>query len=950
MLKSTRIPFVFVLLFWISFQEVKAQSDSYLSIYFKNEFGESEQLNNAAVKISLSNGKTIVNPTELDRSGHLICKNCKINNDEVYVIEVKRYDPDKGDDVIFEVKSKLQFNQTIEIETESFAEILSKSEPGTTISADQILTTGYNTLDQALQYLLPSFFATPQTIGDGTDHITPISLKGLGPDQVLILINGKRRPVSPLINVNGTFGRGAVSNELSTIPIASIEEIQILKTAASVKYGSDAIAGIINIILKKESALAIGVQGGDYLISNGNKKWWETNENRNGREQEGKIWATTSSSIGQNGKLFLSGELTHLGAINRSGDYTGQIYTDTTTSTDLFWKNTGYKGRKVIEIGRSQIRQVAMQYNFDLPLNSDGNFKFYSFGGFSFKTGNSTGFYRFPKDDAKLVYNLTPYGYSPRILSRISETFFTAGLEFQTSLGKFDVSHSRGGSGFGFYVNNSINASLGNSSPRDFYAGGLEFHQNTSSVKWRTKPYKNLGRLSIESGLELRTEQFSIQEGDEASWYKGTEPQKEPGSQVFPGFTPESATNKIRENIGAYSVFNFAPEIKKWVLLISPGIRYETFSITKGATIGKIAVCLMDPTKKLNIHGSFNGGFRAPSLHQFFYSNTNTQFQSGSPLRVATVNNTNLIAKNFEIPTLKPEFSETYNIGTSLNLTKTPTKNEWKIDIDYTLVRVRDRIVLSGILNKTKIPDLASKFTGLDVDAAQFFNNYPDTRTSSIEINVRKELPLNLLFWTGFSYNRTTVTRDPSKLGSELLRKNELTFFNREEESRLTSIIPLWKAVAVLQRTISLKDSAKFTFPFRFAVTVFGENKYVYPDTAAYLYNNSGTNLLDVIYKNYKYPILDLEIGVNIKVKKGKINLSIGCNNLRGFKSNPVNKPNVSSLGDDNNPKIKEQKKRIIDTWTQSVSYNNQFNYSRRVQTFGVGGRMIYVKVRYIFK
>ena len=288
------------------------------------------------------------------------------------------------------------------------------------ISAAQIDSSGYTTLDQILQFSVPGFYATSQSISDGTVFVNPASYHGLGPDQILILVNGKRKHASSLLNVSNTFGRGSVSNDFNNIPISMIKEVEFLKTSASVEYGSDAIAGIVNIILKDGKDLStMSITAGGYPNRD---KWWTGTNLSN--ETESTLFLNKAFKIGSAGYLQLGGDLTHLGAINRAGYYNGGIFQKeafNADSTDFgpvdltdprrnkFWENTGYTEGITAETGRARLGSASIYANAQYKLGESS--EIYAFGGYNLKNGYSTGFYRFPKEPLQLTPQIPSSGF-----------------------------------------------------------------------------------------------------------------------------------------------------------------------------------------------------------------------------------------------------------------------------------------------------------------------------------------------------------------------------------------------------------------------------------------------------------------------------------------------------------------------------------------------------------
>jgi len=250
------------------------------------------------------------------------------------------------------------------------------------IAPDAIANASQKELGQVLHYLIPSFHSTNQTISDGTDHIDPATLRGLGPDQVLVLVNGKRRHNSSLINVNGTIGRGSVGTDFNAIPISSIERIEILRDGATSQYGSDAIAGVINIILKKQTEIIqVDSQAGITTEGDGFQVFSAANFGLN---------------IGKSGYINVTAEYRNRESINRAGDYTGTVYSDDPVedqqliSANNFFEQTGYQGRRVMEIGNAKTQNLGLSFNGEFKLSSDANF--YLHGGRNYREGSPMDF------------------------------------------------------------------------------------------------------------------------------------------------------------------------------------------------------------------------------------------------------------------------------------------------------------------------------------------------------------------------------------------------------------------------------------------------------------------------------------------------------------------------------------------------------------------------------
>ncbi|NNM15517.1 MAG: TonB-dependent receptor, partial [Bacteroidia bacterium] len=472
--------------------------------------------------------------------------------------------------------------------------------PVDVIGVKELETTAQADLSQILQYVAPSFHSTPQTISDGTDHIDPAALRGLGPDQTLVLINGKRRHTSALLNVNGTVGRGSVGTDLNAIPAAAIKRIEILRDGAAAQYGSDAIAGVINIVLKENTNLVsfdvqTGVTAPNAFDGPGNAAGSVPDSLIPDFNADGEMYQIASNfgfDVGDEGGFVnVTLSYTDRASTNRSGNYTGSIYPagydDALSSADFFslvQDETGFADQQVMEIGNSAIRNAGAYLNTSYPLSN--NAELYGMLGFNYKNGIARGFYRFPSSQDRVVPQLYPHGFSPQIHSDITDNSFIVGARGMIGEWHADMSQTRGSNEFQFNIRNSVNASLGQASPTQAYAGGFSYGQNTSNVDF-SRTFDIGVPVNVGFGGEFRLENYQIFEGEEASYIGGGVSNIWPiggstdtvagaaGIQVFPGFQPQNALDKNRNSVGFYGDFEF--DLTDELMLGLAG-RYEDYS------------------------------------------------------------------------------------------------------------------------------------------------------------------------------------------------------------------------------------------------------------------------------------------------------------------------------------------------------------------------------------
>ena len=776
---------------------------------------------------------------------------------------------------------------------------LSTTEPVDFISHQQLENSSHLELSQILHYLIPSFHSTHQTISDGTDHIDPATVRGLGPDQVLVLINGKRRHSSSLLNLNGTVGKGTVGIDFNTIPIASIDRIEILRDGATSQYGSDAIAGVINIILKKQT---------DVIDVDSRVKI-----NTEGDGQSLSAAANFGIKIGNGGYINVTSEFRKREATNRAGSYTGAVYSNDPAEDAVllnqnnFYTTTGYSNGRVMEIGSAENQNSSLYFNGMFPISETG--EVYIQGGRNYRQGKSKGFYRFPKDENLVVLALYPNGFSPEILTDIQDNAITAGVRGIKNGWKLDFSHSIGSNSLLYTVNNSNNASLGIQSPRRFNCGGFEYKSSTTNFD-ASKTFQFLEGLNIAFGGETRVENYIINPGEEASYIDGGATYTDAngivhptasGAQVFPGIKPENELSRFRTNVSGYLDVETAITKK---LSLKTAARYEFFNDFGGQSIWKISSRYMI-NDKLSIRGGYSTGFRAPSLHQIYFQSISSQFINNEIVQVGTFNNESpIVSEAFKIGKLKPELSKHINLGFSGKIAEKIT-----FSFDYYNITIEDRIVLSGRFAS----GYESILSPYNVGAAQFFTNAIDSKTSGMDFSLNYRTPLrNGQFNTSFGGNFTKTRVVGSVKVNDILKGQEEVLFNREEIARIESAQPNFKFI------FSVSYEVK-KIKLQVGNTLFGKVKYVDPndgDSSNWVLNTftNKTESRDQTFKskivtdfNASYQILNF------------LKFTLGVNNL--FNVYP-------------------------DKHTHSANVNNgNFIYSRRVQQFGVDGANFYTRL-----
>ena len=583
-------------------------------------------------------------------------------------------------------------------------------------------------INELLQYVAPSFNANKQSGSDGADHIDPASLRGMGPDQTLVLINGKRRHQSSLINLFGTRGRGNTGTDLNAIPASSIKRIEILRDGAAAQYGSDAIAGVINIVLNDNineltGAISYGVYNtdaqGDFPTGTANTDGYRLDKNGNGnsfgKDQtfdggSTKITANYGIGLGKNG-----------GLLNLTGEFLNKEKT----------LRPGFDFRK--GFGEASIIGANFMANLSLPVTD--KIDFYAFGGRNYRDTDAYAFTR--NDGERVVESIYPGGFTPRITSIIVDNSVVAGFKTKTSSGwNIDLSNTYGKNKFDYTIKGTLNASLEEASPTQFDAGGHSLSQNTINLDFSKNYDTVLEGMNLAFGAEYRIENFEIFEGEIGSYATYdtngvpiTNPltQSAPidpisgeprpgGSQGFPGYSPKNVVDESRSNFSLYADAEF--DITK-ELLISTAVRFENYSDFGSTLNGKLS-SRYKISESVNLRGSVSTGFRAPSLAQIYYNTSFTNFSSSGATEVLLSANDSPVTKAFGIESLNEEKSVNASLGFTV------TKGNFTATIDGYMINVEDRIVLTGYFDASSL--------GLNVDSAQFFVNGADTETFGLDL------------------------------------------------------------------------------------------------------------------------------------------------------------------------------------------------------------------------
>lgn len=590
--------------------------------------------------------------------------------------------------------------------------------PVDVFSSKDIQRTGQTELAQTIHFSAPSFNSTKHGISNVTSYVDPATLRGLGPDQTLVLINGKRRHQSAALNVNNVVGRGSVGTDLNVIPTNAIERVEILRNGAAAQYGSDAIAGIVNLQLKR------GYRGGSATAHYGVTK-----------EGDGKTYEQSVNfglGLGNKGGFFnVTLQAHHNEPTDRSTPFNGRVYNSNQAKDDSIIAARNFN-RQIAgtKYGTSKNTSGIAIYNAELPVGND--WALYSFGGYSYKKVTAYGFFRPPSNAKRTVLNIFPNGYSPVFPAELEDIATTVGFKKKNATGwNMDFSNTYGQNYINLYSNNTVNPSYGDASPTNFYGGALIFGQNTTNVDF-SKSIKNLSSLqslAISMGAELRMEHYQIKQGDDPSWKKGPLQNTDVGASGREGFASVNAVKRSRNNFGVYA--DVESDITK-KLLVSAAGRFENYSDFGSNLSGKLSARykIIDA---LSIRGAVSRGFRAPSMHQLYYSNNadaqwltiNNVFDS---YPIGHLRNDNSYVQALGVGKLKAETSLDYNLGLTLQAGR-----KFILTVDAYQIDIKDRIVISAQLDATS-PALAPIFNGSGYALVQFFSNAIDTRTKGLDV------------------------------------------------------------------------------------------------------------------------------------------------------------------------------------------------------------------------
>jgi len=644
--------------------------------------------------------------------------------------------------------------------------VLDTTAPVDVISAETLKNSGSTELTQALSMALPSLNFPRPALTDGTDTIRPATLRGMSPDQTLVLVNSKRRHASSLVNVNGSIGRGSAAVDLNTIPTAIVKTVEVLRDGAAAQYGSDAISGVVNMRLRTDRT------GGEATVNYGaNKTEYDL---YNAAPPAGGTWAAPASrkrtdgqtatvsiwkglALGETGYLTIAGEFRDQNRTERTGYDMRQQYA---LVNGAFDPRENTINRFNAWTGEPDMKQSTLFANAGNDMG--GGVKVYGWASYQDRDATSAGYARIPQD-ARNIQSIYPDGFLPLISPTVKDFSATGGVTWVAGGWDMDASLGYGKNKMEYTIENTLNRSLGPTSKTSFYAGGYSYDQavlNLTGVR-SVEMASFSSPLNVAVGIEARREGYELFAGEEQSYSFGgallpNGTPTAPGAQVFPGFRPSNEVDAHRNAIGAFVDLeaNVTPE-----LLASVAVRGERYSDFGNSLAGKLAL-RYDFNPNFAVRGAIQNGFRAPSPQQQNFTATSTNFINGVPFEITTFRPDDPVAVALGAKPLDAEKSINASLGAVMRLGAVSlTVDAYRIDID-------DRIILSENLTQTNVRNYIASQGFIGVGGGRFFINGVDTTTKGVDIVL--SMPYNagdagkLDFTLAANFTDTKVTKTPT--------------------------------------------------------------------------------------------------------------------------------------------------------------------------------------------
>jgi iron complex outermembrane receptor protein len=790
------------------------------------------------------------------------------------------------------------------------------------ISGDSLRESGHTNLGQVLQALVPSFNFSRSAISDGSDVLQPATLRGLGPDQTLILLNGKRRHQASLIHINSSVGRGTAGTDMNAIPVGAIKRIEVLRDGAAAQYGSDAIAGVINIVLNDNSDQStFDTSIGAYQQGDG--------ENL-------QLSFTQGLKLGDDGFINATLNIVDHKSTNRSGLHGACQFGQCVQLENGDWQTNDQReltaNRKTFRIGDPSYQQLSFAANSKLELNQG---QLYGFLTYSHRNNQSAAFFRHSANtnENPLLADgraSIPQGYLPKIDSDIQD--FSYNLGYNVSFDNetaIDISYTFGKNEIDYTTSESLNASYANyllhtsdltsdelreQLPDSSFAYGLSLSLETVNILF-SKDYEN---YSLVLGAEFRHDKYKIIPGEEYSYEDYDTKNNQPlfehdaasGIQGFPGVSPDLAVNEGRDVVSLFA--ESVTQVNEF-LQLSAAIRYDDYEVFGNSSNTKIAAH-WQASDSLIIRGAYSTGFRAPSMQQMYFNNISTQFivdESGALLseEVETFRNDSTLTTRLGVPTLKEEESDNISVG----LIYSPINN-LDISVDFYQINIDDRIVISSKLGMGISPLLDQVFTEAMVTKGQFFLNGADTETQGTDIVATWHTyafkgAIDLTFAANFTDTKVTKLFTPKHSTLHTIAVKDI--FSQQD----ISIIEEWQPRNKISMNALYKNQ-QWTVNLLF--NHYGE--YTITDGGKQTY---GAELLTDVSVSYKF--------------SDSLSATIGSHNLFDVM------PDKNNIGNSRGGKIVDKQGNVI------VDSTGVFKYSRRSAPFGFNGAFFYARLKYSF-
>jgi len=653
--------------------------------------------------------------------------------------------------------------------------VLESTSPVDVLTAADIRRAGAlnGELGSALQALLPSFNFPRQSNSGGADHVRAAQLRGLSPDQVLVLVNGKRRHVSALVNTDSKIGKGTTPVDFNSIPISAISRIEVLRDGAGAQYGSDAIAGVINIILDDNPDS--GAVEASYGFNHTDLKPIDRTLTDG---QTTFLSATGGTRFGQ-GFVKAGVELLNREGTNRAGF-------DQIPPWEQTDNNLRLQGQRNYVLGDGHSKGLNAWFNAGAPLGEHA--EFYAFGTYNQRDTEGANYFRYP-DDSSNWPEVYPDGYRPVSLGENRDLQLVAGVRGQWGDWDYDASLDHGHNDFTYRLKDSLNASLGPGSPTRFKTGDYAFDQTVGNFDL-TRVF-NTGDAShtFGTGVELRREQYRTHAGDPASYAAGPYTDRPTGSQAGGGLTPQDEADLSRNVASAYASLSsqfgdkFSTDIAG---------RYEHYQDFGSQWTGKLAA-RYEFVPAFALRAAVSNNFRAPSLSQIGYEATSTGYDAAGRLvqgRLLSVNNP--IARALGAQPLDPEKSRNYSFGFTSRVGE-----HFDLSLDFFQIDIDDRVAISEDITGEALTDFIERNFGVSgVQSASFFVNAADTRTRGAELvaNWRQALAGGQLLLTGtYSYAKTDLENIVATPAQLLALDPDYVLFGVEERNTLTDATPRYR-------------------------------------------------------------------------------------------------------------------------------------------------------------